>query len=191
MDSLSPNLVYLLLLLVAVSGYLIAALRARPGRTLQQISVWGLIFLGLIAAFGLRDDIKSSLLPAQSVLPDGRIEAPLSPDGHYYLTAKLNGTPVRFVVDTGATEIVLTRRDAERAGIDVSGLAFTSRAQTANGPVATAPIRLGAIELGPIHDTNLRAVVNDGAMDTSLMGMAYLTRFARVEFNGDRMILER
>lgn len=191
LQNLSPNLIYLLLLLMAVGGYLFASLRDRPGKTLQQISVWGLIFLGLIAVFGMWDDIKATLLPRQNVYADGRIEVPLGPDGHYYLTAEVNGTAVRFVVDTGATEIVLSRRDAERSGIDAAGLAFTGRAQTANGAVATAPIRLTSIDIGPIHDSNIRAVVNDGQMEGSLMGMAYLTRFARVEFNGDRMILER
>lgn len=188
---LSPDLIYLLLLLLAVGGYAVAALRARPGRTLQQISVWGLIFMGLIAVFGMWDGIKASLLPAQAVLSDGRIEAPLGPDGHYYLTAEVNGTPVRFVVDTGATQIVLNRRDAARAGIDTGALAFTGQARTANGTVATAPVRLQSVVLGPIRDHDLRAVVNGGEMGTSLMGMAYLTRFARVEFGKDRMILER
>ncbi|MFT3688211.1 retropepsin-like aspartic protease family protein [Paenirhodobacter sp.] len=186
-----PGLIYLALLLMALGGYFFAALRDSPGRVLQQISVWGLIFMGLIAGYGLWDDVRATLLPRQSVMEDGRIEIPLSPDGHYYLTARVNGTPVRFVVDTGATQIVLSRRDAERAGIAVSGLAFTGRAQTANGLVPTAPVRLATIDIGPIHDSDIRAVVNDGEMDGSLMGMTYLTRFARVEFNGNRMILER
>lgn len=191
LESIGPNLVYLLVLLFALGGYFFAALRNSPGKTLQQISVWALLFLGLIAAFGLWKDVKSNLFPAQSVLQDGRIEAPLASDGHYYLTAEVNGTPVRFVVDTGATQIVLTRRDAERAGIDTRGLAFIGQAATANGTVAIAPVQLATVELGPIHDRDLRAVVNDGEMSTSLMGMTYLTRFARVEFDRDRMILER
>lgn len=191
LQNIPPNLIYLLLLLMAVGGYFIAALRDRPGKALQQISVWALIFLGLIAGFGMWDDIKATLLPRQNVFADGRIEVPLGADGHYYLTAEVNGAPVRFVVDTGATQIVLSRRDAARAGVDVDALAFTGKAQTANGTVATAPIRLRSIDIGPIRDRDIRAVVTDGPMEGSLMGMTYLTRFARVEFNGNRMILER
>lgn len=185
------RLVYLTLLLVAVGGYFLIQIRRRPGETVRQAALWGLIFLGTIAAAGLWDDIKGQVMPRQAVLGDGRIEAPLAADGHYYLTAEINGVPVRFVVDTGATDIVLTRRDAVRAGVDTGDLAFTGQARTANGTIATAPVRIASIELGPIHDTNVRAVVNDSQMDTSLLGMTYLTRFARVELTRDRLILER
>lgn len=185
------RLIYLALLLIAVCGYVLIEFRRRPGRSFQQLAVWGLIFMGILAGAGLWSDIRRDVLPRQSVLEDGRIEAPLASDGHYYLMAEVNGTPVRFVVDTGATEVVLTLRDAARVGIDTSTLAYIGQARTANGIVATAPVRLDSISLGPVHDENLRAVVNGGEMDTSLMGMAYLTRFARVEFSRNRLILER
>ncbi|MBW0157388.1 TIGR02281 family clan AA aspartic protease [Sedimentimonas flavescens] len=185
------RLVYLGLLLVAVGGYFLIEFRRRPQRTIQQAILWGLIFLGTLAAVGLWTDIRSTVMPSQTVLSDGRIEAPLAPDGHYYLTAEINGVSVRFVVDTGATDIVLTRRDATRVGIDTAGLAYIGQARTANGIVRTAPVRLETMELGPIRDSNVRAVVNDSEMDTSLMGMTYLTRFARVELTRDRLVLER
>lgn len=187
----APNLVYLILLLMVVGGSVIASLRNRPGQTLQQIMIWALIILGLVAVAGMWSDIKGALLPRQAVLSDGRIEAPLAPDGHYYLTATVNGAEVRFVVDTGASQIVLTQRDARRIGIDTANLAYTGMATTANGTVATAPVRLDTMDLGPIHDTNVRAVVNRGDLDTSLLGMTYLTGFAKVEFDGNRMVLER
>lgn len=191
MSDISLNLVYLALLLAVLAGYFLTAFRRHPARSLQQLMVWALIVLGLVAVFGMWDDIRKSFVPQQSVMTDGRIEAPLGPDGHYYLTAEVNGVPVRFVVDTGASDIVLTRRDAERAGIDTAGLAFIGSANTANGTVATAPVRIETMDLGPIHDRNLRAVVNRADMDSSLMGMSYLTRFAKVEFDRDRLVLTR
>lgn len=191
MSETTARVIYLCLLLVAVGGYFMLEFRRRPGRTLQQAAIWGLIFLGALASVGLWSDIRSNVAPRQSVLADGRIEVPLAPDGHYYLTAEVNGVPVHFVVDTGATDIVLTGRDATRAGIDIRALAYVGRANTANGTVRIAPVRLDSMTLGPISDTGLRAVVNDGQMDTSLMGMAYLTRFAKVEFSRDRLVLER
>lgn len=187
----TPRVVYLILLLLVVGGALVGALRTSPGRTLQQIMIWALIFLGLVAVAGMWTDIKGALIPRQTVLSDGRIEAPLGLDGHYHLTATVNGVELRFMVDTGASQLVLTQRDAAKVGIDPASLAWLGQAQTANGMVATAPVRLDTVDLGPIHDRNVPAVVNRGALGTSLMGMAYLTRFARVEFNGDRMILTR
>ena len=191
MSDISPNLVYLALLLAVLAGYFLTAFRRHPARSLQQLMVWALIVLGLVAVFGMWSDIRKSFVPQQSVMTGGRIEAPLGPDGHYYLTAEVNGVPVRFVVDTGASDIVLTRRDAERAGIDTAGLAFIGSANTANGTVATAQVRIETMDLGPIHDRNLRAVVNRADMDSSLMGMCYLTRFAKVEFDRDRLVLTR
>ena len=187
----TPRLIYLLLLLLAVGGYAMAALRTRPGQALQQMMVWALIFLGVVAVAGLWPDIRMSLLPQQTVHEDGRIEVPMSAGGHYHLTAEVNGVAVRFVVDTGATSIVLSQTDAERVGLNPDRLAFIGQARTANGSVATAPVRLDTLSLGPFTDRNVRAVVNRGALETSLMGMSYLTRFAKVEFDGNRMNLHR
>lgn len=191
MSSQMPNLVYLVVLLLLVSGAVAGVLRRRPGQALQQLMIWALIVLGLVAVAGMWTDIRSALIPRQSVMGTGRIEVPLSLDHHYYLDAEVNGVTLRFVVDTGATDIVLTQADARRAGIDTANLAFVGQAQTANGLVETAPVRLASVDLGPIHDANVRAVVNRGELDTSLMGMTYLTRFAKVEFDGNRMVLER
>lgn len=188
---LFARLVYLLLLLLVVGGYLAIELRRRPGKMLQQAMVWGLIFVGVVAGAGLWSDIRRDVTHQQTVTASGQIEVPVAPDGHYYLVADLNGVPVRFVVDTGATDIVLTRRDADRIGIDTRGLAYFGKAQTANGVVATAPVRIDSFALGGFEDRAVRAVVNDGAMDGSLLGMAYLSRFARVEFSRNRLLLER
>ncbi|SOC19822.1 retropepsin-like aspartic protease family protein [Rhodobacter maris] len=187
----TSRLIYLVLLLLVVGGSVLASLRRRPGEALQQMMIWALIFLGLVAVAGLWPEFRGTLLGRQAVLEDGRIETPVAADGHYYLTAEVNGTPLRFVVDTGASSIVLSRADAERAGIDTARLAYIGQAQTANGTVAIAPVRLDKVAIGPFTDDNVRAVVNRGELSGSLLGMSYLTRFARVEFDGSRMILTR
>jgi aspartyl protease family protein len=158
----------------------------------QQAAAWGLIFLGAIAVVGLWGDIRQSVAPAQTVTAQsGQIELPRAPDGHYYLTADVNGEPVRFVVDTGATQIVLSKSDARRVGLDVDDLVYLGRAYTANGEVRTAPVKLDTVSIGPIKDSNVRAVVNDGAMEGSLLGMEYLQRFSSVEIGGGKLILTR
>ena len=59
--------------------------------------------------------------------------------------------PVRFMVDTGASDIVLSRRDAERVGIEPGSLSYLGRARTANGAVATAPVRLARGRVRRLH----------------------------------------
>ena len=185
------RLTYLVLLGVAVVIWFIAEHRQSLGKSLRMAIAWGMIFLGVIAAVGLWDDIRDDVAPRQSVAADGVIEVPRSFDGHYYLTLRMNGTPVDFVVDTGATDVVLSQRDAARIGIDPGALAYTGRALTANGMVSTARARVDEVALGPIVDRNLPVSVNGGEMDGSLLGMSYLQRFERLEISDGVLVLER
>ncbi|MCA0994520.1 TIGR02281 family clan AA aspartic protease [Alloyangia pacifica] len=183
---------YLGLLLTALVIWMFVQHRGRIGQKLQQLAAWGLIFVAVLAAIGLWGDIRQTVLPQQSVFAEtGRIELPRAPDGHYYLTLQINDVPVRFVVDTGASGVVLTRRDAERAGLDPDALIFHSRARTANGSVETAPVRLEKVTLGRFADSDLPAYVNGGEMDNSLLGMSYLQRFDRLEIADGKMVLQR
>ena len=125
------------------------------------------------------------------ILEGNRIEVPVGNDGHYQLTAQVNGVAVRFVIDTGASSIALGPRDAERAGIDLENLAYIGQAQTANGTVDTAPVRLDSVAIGDISDQGVPAMVLRSDLDQSLMGMSYLSRFARVSIEQGRLILER
>lgn len=187
------NLVCLLILCGVLGFWLFVESRTSIATKIKQFSAWVFIFLGVLAAVGLWSDIRDrSLLPRQSVFAEaGRVELPRQSDGHYLATLRLNGTPVTFVVDTGASGIVLTRQDAARIGLDPEGLPFVTEAMTANGAVRTAPVRLDSVALGPFVDSNLPAFVNGGEMDRSLLGMSYLQRFSRLEIAGGRMILER
>ena len=86
--------------------------------------------------------------------------------------------------------MVLSLSDARRLGLDPSSLAFIGQARTANGIVRTARVTLSDVSLGPYRDDRISAVVNEGDLDTSLLGMAYLGRYS-VEITGGEMILRR
>lgn len=185
------KMLYLVLLLAMVGSWFFIQNRRNLSKLLQQALVWVFLFIGVIAAVGLWDDIRATIRPTQALNTNGQIELPRAPDGHYYLTAEVNGAPIRFVVDTGATDIVLRQEDAKSAGIDIAGLAFVGQAMTANGSVKTAPVRLKLISIGPITDTKIRAWVNGGQMDTSLMGMSYLQRYSKIEITPGSLVLTR
>ncbi len=188
----NARLTYLIILVVAIAGSYLVSNRKNLGKTLQQAMIWGLIFLGVIAGVGLWDDIRQSAQPSYaSVIADNQIKLRRAADGHYYVNTKVNGTTLRFMVDTGASDIVLTQSDARAAGLDPDTLNYLGTASTANGEVRTAPIRLDSLSIGPIVDTGLRAVVNQGVMDQSLLGMSYLQRFSSVEFSGGYLVLTR
>ncbi|MEO1283608.1 MAG: TIGR02281 family clan AA aspartic protease [Pseudomonadota bacterium] len=186
------RLTYLVVLGSAVVFWFFAVNRGSMNKVLQQAMIWGFLFIGVIAAYGLWDDVRRSSVPQQMVsIEGGQVELPLSSDGHYYLTADVNGAFIDFVVDTGATDIVLSEADARRAGFTPSELDYIGRAQTANGEVRIAPVRIDRFAVGGIEDVGVRAVVNEGDLDGSLLGMSYLQRFNSVEISGGRLVLTR
>lgn len=186
------HLIYLTVLGAALLTFFLVKGKLNLNKMAQQMAAWVLIFFATIAAIGLWEDVRSTVLPRQSVFgEEGRIELPRAEDGHYYVTLDVNGTSTRFVVDTGASSMVLTAQDAQRVGLRTEDLVFLSSAMTANGSVQTAPVTLDSVALGPIVDNRMPAYVNGGEMDTSLLGMTYLDRFARVEIANGRMVLHR
>ncbi|MEP2428644.1 MAG: TIGR02281 family clan AA aspartic protease [Sulfitobacter dubius] len=188
----TAHLIYLIVLLTMLAGWFFLQNRPSMNKTLQQAAVWGLIFVGAAAGVGLWQDITRDTARQQlSISEAGEIILPRGRDGHYYLTAEVNGAPVRFVVDTGASDIVLSKADAGRIGIDPEELNYLGRAATANGETRTAFVKLDEIVVGNAVDHNVSAVVNEGAMSQSLLGMGYLQRWGRIEISGGELRLSR
>ena len=185
------QLLFLVMLGTAIAGSYLVANRENWGKTAQQAAIWGLIFVGVIAAFGLWNDISNDVGNRQSVFGTDRVEVPRGRDGHYHLTLEINNVPVDFIVDTGATQVVLSEQDARRIGLDVSTLNYLGSASTANGIVRTAPVFLDVVSVGDITDRRLPAVVNEGAMELSLLGMSYLGRYDRIEIAENKLVLFR
>jgi len=184
------RLLYLVILGAAIGGWFIAENRHSLGKSARMALAWGLIFLGFIAVYGLWEDIQGDFVPQQAILENGGlIEIPRGSDGHFHATIELNGTGVNFLVDTGASDVVLTKRDAERIGLNLDDLAFLGTARTANGEVRTAYATIDDVALGPVVFRNVSVAVNSGEMGSSLLGMSYLERFSRIEIVGDRIRL--
>ena len=186
----AARVLYLGILVISVGGWLLVEYRSRLGSALRTLMAWALIFLGLAAGYGLWTDLRRDVIPDQFTGSAGQIEIPRAADGHYYLTLQIDGTAVRFLADTGASNIVLSPEDAARLGFDPGDLRFLGEATTANGVVKTAVVRLKDVRLGPVTDSNLTAYVNQSPMQGSLLGMDYLGLF-RIEISGERMILRR
>ena len=186
------RLIYLVLMGCFVASYFFVSGRKNLSETARQAALWGFIFMGVIVAYGLWNDVKDTVIPSQAVSAEtGTIEVPRQGDGHFHMTLDVGGVPVAFLVDTGATDVVLSMDDARRIGIDTDTLIFGGRASTANGVVRTARVRLEDVSIDGFDEGTLRASVNEGDLDTSLLGMAYLERFNRIEIRGDRLLLER
>ena len=181
---------YLAIILAALGGWVMVEFRQRMGQALRMALAWGLIFVGIMAGYGLWSDIRRDIMPIQEVSADATVEVPRAADGHYYLTLLINGTGVPFMVDTGASGMVLSEGDATRLGIDPTGLAYRGQATTANGVVRTARVTLPLVELGPFRNEDFGAFVTEGELDQSLLGMDYLGQF-RMEFDDGKLVLRQ
>lgn len=177
---------------VLISYFLIARTQG-IGQSLRQLILWGLIIVGVAAGYGLWQDLSQQ--NRITVVSEGGVALRADRNGHFHITLGVNGTPVDFLVDTGASDLVLTREDAMRAGIDPASLNFLGQAMTANGMVRTARVTLDEVALRAgdldIRDRDVTASVTEGELHISLLGMSYLRRFARISIEGDRLVLER
>lgn len=184
------RLVYLSILLVALGGYALVAAQGRIGTRLRHLLLWALLFTGVAAGYALWDGVRLTTTSVQTTGEGLVVRRGL--DGHFHLTLNVTGAsgrvqPVRFIVDTGASEMVLTRADAERLGYAARDLRFTGVAQTANGTTRTATVTLASVALAGHQAQRVRALVNEGQLHASLLGMGYLQRFASLEITRDQL----
>ena len=129
-------------------------------------------------------------LPTQSEGAEASIDA--DGGGQYATEVYINGAPVKMLVDTGATMVVISYQTASRIGLQVLNADYTGRAQTANGLAAVAPVTLREVTVGPIYIGDVKALVAaPGAGAVDLLGMSFLRRLASVEQRSGKLILRQ
>lgn len=184
-----------------------AAIIPRSGGLKQAArngAIWLVFIMMLMAGYVYRyelQDIGSRLTaglipgsPLSSQSAEGRDQITIirAENGHFEADMMVNGVDVRFLVDTGASSIVLSHEDAQKAGIDTGRLNYSIEVSTANGKAFSALTRIALIQLGSIEQRNIRALVaQPGALDGSLLGMSFLERLWSFEVRGDRLILTK
>lgn len=102
-------------------------------------------------------------------------------DGHFWADADVNGQPVHFLVDTGATAVALTPEDAQRLGFKPTDLRYTYKITTATGASRAAAITLSSVSINGARLDDVQALVVADGLDVSLLGMSYLGRLTRFE----------
>lgn len=112
-------------------------------------------------------------------------------NGHFWTRADVNGHPIRLMVDTGASVVVLTEEDARRAGLDPDSLPRTAKAQTAGGTVDAAPVTLKRIVIDGVEARNVQAMVMTDGLKHSLLGMSFLSQMSGWQVTEGAMVLRQ
>jgi len=195
------HIVYTLILLVVLVSALIARGRARTrGQSghMRNATIWVAIAAGLLLAYSVKDEVMglgrrmvAELMPHLGSVGGDTVTFRARTDGHFVIEVSVEGQPILFLVDSGASDVVLSPQDAARVGVQLDKLRFDRMYQTANGMVRGAPIRLKRVAIGPIELTDVRASVNGAPMETSLLGMSFLARLSAWRVEGDRLTLTR
>jgi len=192
------RLLPLLVILLFVAAGLFSR-RQKLGEMMGNLVLWVGIFGVVAVGYAYRDDLQGvasrvfgELMPGVAVVNEERGTASFRSglDGHFSINAEINGETVRTIFDTGASAVVLTHADAAKAGIDTGRLRYDIPVQTANGTGRAAGVTLDSVAVGGIHRNRVRAFVAErGALETSLLGMSFLTTLSRYAVSGNALEL--
>lgn len=190
------NAIYLSIILVVVLIGSASLRRMGPGRAIGMAAAWIAMFAVIIIATTYSDDSKAifgrfigEVDPARGRVQGREFHIRSRSDGHFWVRAEINDASVLFLIDTGASGIVLTADTAARIGIDVDTLVFDQMARTANGTVRGASTRVAKLEVGPIVRTDMPVSVTLGELDTNLLGMTFLRTLGGWRVEGDSLIM--
>ena len=112
-------------------------------------------------------------------------------DGHFWASADVDGFSIKFMIDTGASTVALTYRDAERLRLDPGNLDYAWTIRTAGGDVKGASVLLPSIRIGQVEIKNVEAMVLREGLDQSLLGMSFLGELYSYEFKQNSLIIRQ
>ncbi len=168
----------------------------KASQMLKGAAIWLGIGLVVFTAYAYREDadavfqrLAGELMPKSAQVSGASNTIRVGLDGHFAVEARVNGVLVNFLIDTGASDVVLSPKDAERLGFRVEDLNYSKIYRTANGQVRGAPVRLDEISIGSIQVRDIRASVNGAEMNRSLLGMSFLERLSAFQINGNSLTM--
>ena len=184
---------YLLMAIMLVAGSLIAR-RGKFATTVTMALAWLAIFGAGFVLFTFRDDLGyvAQRLKAEATgapVVEGReVRIPMAIDGHFWVQGEVNGRPIKFLVDSGATMTTVGRESAELSGVTVNPNR-TQVVRTGNGMLRVATGRAETLSVGPIERRDVGLHIADRE-DLNVLGMNYLSTLKRWGVEGRWLILQ-
>lgn len=196
-DNTGPRAVKLVILLAVFIVILFGMRHVRLPDIVRAAVTWTAILIGLVALYAFRVPLESAgrefvsvLVPGMAISDGEKVTVRRAYQGQFVIGAEVNGTPIDFLFDTGASLVVLAAKDARAAGFDPETLDYRIPVMTAAGLTRVAPVRVREISVGGIREEQVRAAVaRPGELDMSLLGMTFLDRLSGYEVRRDRLVL--
>jgi aspartyl protease family protein len=191
------NMTFLILALILPLSALISR-RIPIRKSLGMAAIWAAILLIGVVIVGLtRDGLSSSWEQLKAVMGNdeqrisgGAVKLRMAADGHFWADVTINGTPVRMLVDSGATTTSVGMEAAKATGLNLDQNPIPVQIQTANGMVLAHTSSIDRLTLGPIVATDLRVDVAEEFGATNVLGMNFLSRLKSWRVDGGWLILE-
>jgi aspartyl protease family protein len=196
---------------IAQAAFLVALLafvaigvigRGSFARAARYALIWGVVAIVAVAGYTYRDElgtvlerVSAEIFPgdpqSRQAIEGERVVISQSPrSNHFIAVVTVNNAPIEMLVDTGASVVTLTLEDARLAGIPTRGLRYVVEVATANGTARAAPIILDRVTIGPIEQRRVGALVaEEGALETSLLGLNFLRGLSSFTFSGNQLVL--
>lgn len=197
LDGTGPQATKLIILLALFVFALIAMRQVRLPQVLRAAAIWIGIFVVLLAFYAYRvplenagREMASVLMPGMAISQGEQVVVRRSFGGQFVVRGSVDDEPVEFIFDTGASLVVLSAADAERAGFASEQLDYRVPVMTAAGMTTVAPVRLDTLRIGSIDARDVRAAIaQPGDLEHSLLGMTFLNRLTSYEVRRDRLVL--
>jgi aspartyl protease family protein len=136
--------------------------------------------------------VQPSYQPREPVSSGRSLILDADRQGHFKVDARIEGRHLDFMVDTGASLVIIRESDAAQIGIRPMRSDYTAAVSTANGKIKAAPAKLERVEVGGITVYDVPALVlPDDALWQNLLGVSFLSRLKRYEYANGRMVLEQ
>ncbi|MGD9783614.1 MAG: TIGR02281 family clan AA aspartic protease [Hyphomicrobiaceae bacterium] len=176
----------------ALSWVVVAAGLALVLLNFDTIRAFNAALIGIPPPGQERDEATASREQTATRVRSGdTVELRSGGHGHYQTDAEINSRDIPVLVDTGASMVVLTYEDAERAGIYVRPSDFTATSRTANGTAKNAPVTLDRVCIDSICVRDVQAMVAEpGRLHVTLLGMTFLGRLSRVDMRSGTLVLQ-
>ncbi len=192
----TAEFIYLIAILIFVASAFTVR-RVPIGQGLRMFAGWVVIFLAAFVAFQMKDDIVGF---ADQVLDErraestglqvgGNLEIKQALDGHFWVDARINGQPARFLVDSGATTTSISLDTARRARIEPS-TGIPAIVRTANGTIAVQRGRAERLQVGHIARENVGVHISEGFGETNVLGMNFLSSLSGWGVERNRLVLK-